>query len=94
MPIFQDPSEGEGNLLWRETPREGEGRRAFRAFRAPGINFGFPFPIILSVGTGVNYCDMRNGSQAPMRQPESAENELCICDRLYFLGSSSFLTSN
>ena len=29
-----------------------------------------------------------------MRQPESAENELWISDRLYLLGSSSFLTSN
>ena len=44
MPIFQDPSEGEGNLHWRETPREGEVRRAFRAFRAPGINFRLSFP--------------------------------------------------
>ena len=44
MPIFQDPSEGEGNLHWRETPREGEGRRAFRAFRAPGINLRLSFP--------------------------------------------------
>ena len=58
MPIFQYSSEGESNLHWRETPREGGWRRAFRA---PGINFPFPFPFIHSVGTGVNYCDMRNG---------------------------------
>ena len=44
MPIFQYPSEGERNLHWRETTRKGEGRRAFRAFRAPGINFRLSFP--------------------------------------------------
>ena len=44
MPIFQYPSEGEGNLHWRETPREGEGRRVFALFARPESTSPFAFP--------------------------------------------------
>lgn len=96
MPIFQYPSEGEGNLPWRETAREGEGREGLSRFPREGNPHLLPFHSLgrkLVERTGVNYCDMREGLQSSHASSQRKTNCASVIDSISS-GSFSFLTSN